>query len=169
MNSQEKKQKQAFFTLPAFTVAELLIVMLVAGIVFLMAFEGLNIVRKYSNLISRKLMEKSTLLCSHQMLEVLIEQSDSIRKNDRGVIFYSNALDNIESCLIVDSTNISLYRGNTTDILFPNPIYVDYCFLNEEVGLIDSIFITVKSGKDTLRFDYGLSSLHGIKLNVFSE
>lgn len=164
-----KKYKLSFSTLPAFTVAELLIAMLVAGIVFLMAFEGLSIVRQYSNLINRKLMEKTTLLCGHQVLEALMEQSDSIRKSDQGVIFYSDALDSTENCLVIDSANISLYRGTTIDILFPNPVYVDYRFLNEKTGLIDSIFIAVKSGRDTLRFEYGLSSLHSIKLNVFSE
>jgi competence protein ComGC len=164
-----KKHKLSFSTLPAFTVAELLIVMLVAGIVFLMAFEGLNIVRQYSNLINRKLMEKTTLLYGHQVLEVLMEQSDSIRKSDQGVIFYSDALDSMENYLVIDSANISLYRGKTIDILFPNPVHVNYRFLNERTGLIDSIFIAVKSGRDTLQFEYGLSSLHGIKLNIFSE
>lgn len=169
MHFQERKQKHSFGALPAFTVAELLIIMLVGGIVFLMAIEGLNIIRQYSNFINRKLMEKTTLLCGHQALEVLMEQSDSIRKSDEEIIFYSDALGSIKNYLVIDSTNISLRRGYTTDVLFPNPVYVDFCYLNEHIGLIDSIFITVKSGNDTLRFEYGLSSLHGIKLNVFSE
>lgn len=169
MNSQQRKRKYNILTLSAFTVAELLIVMLVAGIVFLMAFEGLSIIRQYSHLINRKLMEKTTLLCGHQTLEILMEQSDSIRKNDQGIIFYSEVFNNIDNWLVIDSTNISLHRGNTIDILFPNPVHIDYHFLNEESGLVDSIFIAVKSGKDTLQFDYGLSSLHNIKLNIFSE
>jgi hypothetical protein len=114
-------------------------------------------------------MEKTTLLYGHQVLEVLMEQSDSIRKSDQGVIFYSDALDSMENYLVIDSANISLYRGKTIDILFPNPVQVNYRFLNERTGLIDSIFIAVKSGRDTLQFEYGLSSLHGIKLNIFSE
>lgn len=166
---KEKKYRFPWFALPAFTVAEILIVMIVTGIVFLMAFEGLNIVRKYSGFINRKLMEKSTLLGGHQMFEVLMEQSDSIRKNDQGLIFYSDVMDSTEACLVIDSANISLYRGSDVDILFPNPVSVDYRFLNEKTDLIDSIFIAVKCGKDTLRFNYGLSTLHGIKLNVFSE
>lgn len=169
MYPKKKKYRLPFFSLPAFTMAELLIVMLVGGIVFLMVFEGLNIVRQYSNLINRKLMEKTILLCGHQTLEILMEHCDSIRKNDSRIIFYSNAPDTAENCLVIDSTNILLYRGTSSDILFPNPILVDFHFLNEETSLIDSIFIAVRSGKDTLRFDYGLSHFHDIKLNIYSE
>lgn len=167
MCSKEKRSK--LFSLPAFTMAELLIVMLIGGIVFLMVFEGLNIVRQYSNLINRKLTEKTTLLLGHQTLEILMEQSDSIRKRDQRIIFYSDVSDTAENYLAIDSTNIILYRGTTSDILFPNLVCIDYGFLNEKTDLVDSIFITVKSGKDTIRFDYGLSSLHDIKLNIYSE
>lgn len=168
MCSKEKRSK--LFSLPAFTMAELLIVMLIGGIVFLMVFEGLNIVRQYSNLINRKLTEKTTLLLGHQTLEILMEQSDSIRKSNQGIIFYSDVSDTAENYLAIDSTNIIiLYRGTTSDILFPNLVCIDYGFLNEKTDLVDSIFITVKSGKDTIRFDYGLSSLHDIKLNIYSE
>lgn len=169
MNLKKKKPRFLLVSLPAFTVAELLVVMLVGGIVFLIVFEGLNIVRQYSSLINRKLMEKTTLICGHQTLEILMEQSDSIRKNDQGIFFYSAASAEIENYLVVDSANILLYRGSASDILFPNPIRVNFCFLNEETGLIDSIFIAVKAGRDTLRFDYGLSPLHNIKLNIYSE
>lgn len=163
------KEKKYRFSLPAFTMAELLIVMLVGGIVFLMVFEGLSIVRQYSNLINSKLTEKTTLLSGHQTLELLMEQCDSIRKSDRGIIFYSDVSDTTENYLVIDSANIILNRGNNSDILFHNPVYVDFSFINENTMLVDSIFIAVRTGRDTLRFDYGLSYLHNVKLNIYSE
>lgn len=169
MLRKNRRHSNSFFVLSAFTVAELLIVMLVTGIVFLMAFEGLSIIRQYSGLIGRKLMEKSTLLCGHQALEVLMQQSDSIRKSDQGVIFYSDVLDSIENYLVIDSANISLCQGTAFNILYPNPVSVDYHFLDDKTDLVDSIFIAVRCGKDTLKFDYGLSILHGNRLNIFTE
>lgn len=166
-----KNTKYRFWqgTLRGSTMIELLVVMLVAGIVFLMAFEGLSIIRQYSSSINRKLMQKTDLLYSHQVFETLMEQSDSIQKDEQHLIFYSNVSDVAEERLAIDSTSLLLQQGTNTDILFPGLIHIGFHYPDRNTDLIDSIFIAVKQNKDTLYLDYGLSSVYGIKLSAFSE
>lgn len=166
------KTKYRFFlsTLSGSTMIELLIVMLVTGIVFLMAFEGLGVIRQYSTLVSRKLMQKSTLLYSHQVFEALMEKSDSIRMENQKIIFYTEASDAAEKCLVIDSTSLRLlHHESSSEVLFPEMVHISFYFSDKNRDLIDSIFITVKADRDTLKFNYGLSPFRGTKLNVFSE
>ena len=90
-------------TLSGNTMIELLVVMIVAGIVFLMAFEGAEVFRKYSLLLSRKLTAQTSLLYSHQTLELRVsrycpwQQSSSMSTKNHsapvekeGQVFYSS-------------------------------------------------------------------------------
>lgn len=168
MFAAKKKIRFWSMTLSGNTMIELLIVMIISGIVFLMAFEGLDIIRKYGALLNRRLTSESTLLYSHQTLEILITESDSIRKNNQELFFYSD--NTVTKRLIVaPERSILLCQDSVTDELFPQLLYADYHLLNDSTDLVDSIFVTVKLGKDTLRFDYGLLSSYYMRLNIFSE
>ena len=100
--------------------------------------------------------------------ELLIEKSDSIQYENGAVIFHSTQ--NKVQRLVADADGVMLLHQDTVvDRLFPQLLSMDCHLLNDSTYRVDSIFITVKSGRDTLRLDYGLSSSEFIKLNVFSE
>lgn len=168
MFARKKIYQVCATTLSGNTMIELLVVMIVSGVVFLMAFEGLDVVRKYAALLSRKLTSESTLLYSHQTLELLIAESDSIQENNQELFFYSG--NGVARRLVVaPEHSILLCQDSVADELFPQLLYADYHLLNDSTNVVDSIFVTVKLGKDTLRIDYGLLSSGSPRLNIFSE
>lgn len=169
MPHQQKKYRRFFSSLSGSTLVEILVVMIVSGILFLMVFDGLSIIQQYGGLLNRKLMQKSALLHTHLTIELLMERSDSIRKVDGKVMFYTHATDTSDYCLIVDSTNLLLYRDAYIDTLYSNLIKMDFHFLAQKNGLVDSIFILIKPGKDAIQLSYGLPSVDGKVLNTFSE
>lgn len=149
---------------------ELLIVMIVSGIVFLMAFSGLDILRKYSHLLHRRLTAESTLLYSHQALELLVEQSDSIRKEGQAFLFYANQT--VTRRLVADPASASivvLQQDSVIDEWFPQLLHTDCHLMNDTTTWVDSLFVTVTLGRDTLRLEYGLQAVRHTQLNVFSE
>lgn len=126
MFSGKRKYRFWSMTVSGSTMIELLIVMVVSGVVFLMVFEGLDVIRQYSNLLSRRLTSESALLYSHQVLETLIEESDSIRRNDRELIFYSDEA--VAKRLVVNpgSSILLIRQDSVVDELFPQLLHADY-------------------------------------------
>ena len=62
------------------TLPEILIVIILSGILFLILFEGMNIVNRYNYMLKDRLIKKNELFYSHSTLELILEETDSIRK-----------------------------------------------------------------------------------------
>lgn len=146
------------------TLTEMLVVMIITGILFLLIFDGLNIVNKYKRILNNKLNQKSEILNGHQVLEVLLEKTDSMRKNENEILLFNAGV--AFGHLAIDSTRILFYENEEhIDTLFTNLIDIRYHSLSEESPLIDSIFLSVPIGRDTIQLSYGLSPYSGLNLN----
>lgn len=150
------------------TMAELLVVMIVSGILFLLLFDGLSIVQQYGRILDKKLFEKSGLLYSHQVFEALLEKTDSIRRNENELCLYMSEGSDIER-LYMDSACILFHKTECTDTLFTGLINIELHAADSHSSLIDSLFLSVRIGKDTVRLEYGLSSIHRFIYNEYSS
>ncbi len=159
-------QKTGSKRLGGTTIVELLVVMIVSGILFLLLFDGLRIVQQYGRILDRKLTHKSGLLYSHQVLEILLEKTDSIRRNGNELLFYTNRAVEAER-MSIDSAYIVLYGEGFADTLFAGLLDVGVHPVSSHSSLIDSLFVSVRLGSDTLQLDYGLSPYSHLTRNEF--
>jgi prepilin-type N-terminal cleavage/methylation domain-containing protein len=147
-----------------FTLPELLVVMILSGILFLFLFDGLDIINRYGRMTRDKLNKKIELLDGHQALELILEKTDSIRRNNNELILF-NSGKNVTR-LVVDSTRILLYsNSDDADTLFNNLIGIKYHSLSKDTTSIDSISLFLLMGRDTLKLDYGIPP--SVELNLY--
>lgn len=144
------------------TMPELLIVMIVSGIVFLLVFDGLSIIQRYEYLLDRKLSANSGLLYSHQVLETILENTDSIRKTDNTLLLYMSN-DPVIQYLEIDTSCILLRREEYTDTLFSKLTDITFHPISAGSAWVDSLSIFMPIGKDTVILDYGIPTHMGLK------
>lgn len=136
------------------TLVEILDVMIISGIVFLLLFDGLNIINQYSHVVNRKINQKLGLLYGHQNLELILEQTDSIQMENVQLLLYGT---NKLSFLTIDSTAIVLLdEDRNADTLFNNITDVHIHSLTDNKSLVDSIYLSVAINNDTIQLKYGL-------------
>lgn len=136
------------------TLVEILVVMIISGIVFLLLFDGLNIINQYSHLVNRKINQKLDLLYGHQNLELILEQTDSMQMENGQLLLYGT---NKLSFLTIDSAAIVLLdEDRNADTLFNNITDVHIHSLTDNKSLVDSIYLSVAINNDTIQLKYGL-------------
>ncbi len=141
------KQKQ----LSAFTMAELLMIMIMSGIVLLSVMEGVTMFRKYSYTMTQRIGNNSNFFSTYCRLNDMIAHSDSIKINENGTyeIFYESkiryVLEAQDSTLIVhiDDFNDTLPIKITR--LYATP-QKDACGMYEGI----SIIIMISGGEELL-------------------
>lgn len=146
--------KNRSIQLTASTLVELLIVMIISGILFLLLFDSLDIVRRFGNKLTDKLHQQSNALYSHQIMEGLFERSDSIQRQDNELRFYRYGT--IKAFLAVDSLHLLVRESERTDTLFDNLYTLKSHFIEEKSLLIDSLYVAITVGRDTIQLHYGL-------------
>lgn len=137
---------------------ELLVVIIIAGILYMLVFDGAYILRRMAGRVNTAFIEHANLLISHGIIETLFEQGDSIRQENEGLQLYCKG----EPCKFI------IYSGNrlilapdadskTRDTLFRNlsGFRFDSSAGGYEAG--DSLFLSVVYGRDTLDLKYGLA------------
>jgi len=146
---------------------ELLVVMIISGIVFLLLFDGLNLIQRYNRMLNTSLSEKSSLLYSHQTMESLLHRADSVRKINSELLLFSEGI-NFKT-LNIDSLCITiLSEDDYIDTIFVNYITFEVDSIEMRPQLIDSIHVTLFiNKKDTVTLDYGLSAYK--ELRSFDE
>lgn len=136
------------------TLVELLLVMIISGVLFLLLFDSLDIIRRFGDQLTDRINQKSNLLYSHQIMEGLFEHSDSIQKQDNQLHFYQYGASN--TFLTIDSLHLLLHESNRVDTLFENLCHLTTHSVEENALLVDSFCITVQMGRDTIQLYYGL-------------
>ncbi|MDR0896094.1 MAG: hypothetical protein LBN06_12510 [Prevotellaceae bacterium] len=139
-------------TLKGSTLAELLVVMIVSGILFLLVFDGMDLIHRYNRLLNKRLTEKSHLLYSHQVLESILERSDSLCRYDHRLWTYNHGTSS--ESLEVDSACLILHNGEKTDTLFMGLLDLRLYPEDEEIRLLDSLIIYIPIRRDTLQLHY---------------
>ncbi|MDR0893648.1 MAG: type II secretion system GspH family protein [Mediterranea sp.] len=150
-------KRRPFLSCPcqAFTLPELLVVIILSGILFLAVFEGLNMVTRYSRLLRQRLIDKGELLYSHSVLEGLMDDTDSICRvpaEGRTLIFYRNG--EKKCTLTPDSAGLALTFGSQQDTIFTRRAQTTLFPPGNENTRIDSIVVSVPMEGDTLTLTY---------------
>ena len=76
------------YTFAASSLVEILIVIIVSGILFIALFDGVNLVRRYTNRLNKMLAAGNSLLDSHQQLDHLFLSCDSVTASTGIFCFY---------------------------------------------------------------------------------
>lgn len=146
------------------TLVELLLTMIISGIIFLLVFDGVDIIKRFSYIVNNRISANQTVLYSHQFMEHLVENADSIIKRGDKLLFYRESM--VSDSVIIGETFFILESRGVTDTLFAG--YIDYHTspLLENTDHIDSLFINcVVNTRDTVWLEYGLSSNRYAYLN----
>lgn len=150
-----------FYTrLKGTTLPEVLIVIILSGIIFLVLFEGMNIVNRYNHMLKNRLIMKNELSYSHSTLELIMEETDSIRKADEDdmLLFYKTG--EIRYTLLLNNEGLQILYKELQDTIFTNNLNWELHYIDEKKHEIDSIIVIVPIDNDTLTLKYGLSSMY---------
>lgn len=133
----------------AFTIAEMLVVMIISGILFLCLFNATELAERYMSGLNTKFYSEQQLLDGFYRMDQLFQQSDSIKEIDKMFHFYQS-----DSCCatvgLIDST-LFCNKNIFTDTLFRRVISLEI----KETHL-DSLKIKLKHKDKLLIFDFGL-------------
>lgn len=142
------------------TLPEVLIVIIISGILFLLLFDGMNIVNKYNRILRNRLIAKNDLFYSHSTLELIMEETDSIRKADEEDMLLFFRTGEIKHTLLLKHEGFQVLYKELQDTIFINNVSWDLHFVDEKKNEIDSIIVITPIDNDTLTLKYGLSSIH---------
>lgn len=141
------------------TLPEILIVIILSGILFLLLFDGMNIVNTYNLILRNRLITKNELFYSHSILEFIMEETDSIRLSyDEQTLFFYRAGE-VRHTLLLNNKGIQVLYKELRDTIFINNSGWKLHYLNDSNYEIDSITIIAPIENDTLTLEYGLSSI----------
>lgn len=148
------------------TLPEILIVIILSGILFLILFEGMNIVNRYNYMLKDRLIKKNGLFYSHSTLELIMEETDSIRKAKEDDILFFYKTGEIRHTILLKNEGFQVLFKELQDTIFINNLDWELRYIDEEKHEIDSVIVIVPIDNDTLTLKYGLSSMyHLIKNN----
>lgn len=151
----EKVRQIISSRLKANTLVELLLTMIISGIIFLLVFDGVDIIRRFSNTVNKQISAGQTMLYGHRFMEHLMENADSVLERGDRLLFYRGGAV-ADSVIIGDSFFILETRG-ITDTLFTDYISYHISTSLEYAGHIDSLFINYAgNGRDSIRLEYAL-------------
>lgn len=146
------------------TLVELLLTMIISGIIFLLVFDGVDTIKRFSHIVNNRVSASQTALYSHRFMEHLVENADSITKRGDKLLFYRESM--VSDSVTIGDTFFILESRGKTDTLFVG--YLDYrtSSLPGYTGRIDSLFIhCVVNTRDTIWLEYGLPSNRYAYLN----
>lgn len=142
------------------TLPEILIVIILSGILFLLLFEGMNIINKYTLILKSRLIMKSDLFYSHSTLELIMEGTDSIRTSEEKHILLFYKTGEIKYTLSLFDKGIQVLYEDLKDTIFTNNLGWELHATDNNRHKIDSITIIALVDNDTLNLEYGLSTLY---------
>lgn len=138
----------------ASTLTELLVVIIVSGILFIAVFDGSDIVKKYAGRLSEDMGERLDILRSHCTLELLCRRADSVVEKDGRY----NIFDRGETLAVFGDEKkcLSLYFERKCDTIFRSLKEVRAVFGDERKRRLDTLYVTLRIGRDTVVLGYGI-------------
>lgn len=142
-------------TLKAFTLTEMLMVMIVSGILFIALFDGVDLVRRYTNRLTVKLTSGADLLDSFHRLEHLFRTCDSVQRKEDAYVFYREG----EAQTVVETRDSLLctIRVGRQDTLLQQVTSVRTVAVRGAPALVDSLAVSFIYRGRQLHFFFGLS------------
>ena len=137
----------------ATSILELLVVIIISGILFLFLFEGLEILQKINHKSKTLIFERTNLMLSHQLMEGIMEQTDSIKKEEDYLKVFSN---NGIYLIKPQPNNIVYITNGKSDTIFENLLKFNF-HQNDFNSHIDTLLISIIENKDTIVLEYSTS------------
>ncbi|MEA4918883.1 hypothetical protein [Proteiniphilum sp.] len=154
--------------LKANTLVELLLTMIISGIIFLLVFDGVDIIRRFSHMVNNRISTNQTVLYSHQFMEHLVENADSIVKRGNKLLFYREST--VSDSVAIGDSFFILETPGLTDTLFAGYINYGTSPTPDNTNHIDSIFIHCAiNTRDSIWLEYGLPSNRYAYLNSIED
>lgn len=135
--------------LRAFTMAELLVIMIISGAVFLSVMEGVTMFRKYSLSMAQRIGHNSRFFTAYCRLDDMIINADSIRSTEEGdcELFYE---DKIRYRLSKKDSMLVVYTESFKDTLLIN--VAGLSVTDKEEGLLTegnvSVIVVTSAGEE---------------------
>ena len=138
------------YTLAASTLVEMLIVIIVSGILFIALFDGVNLVRRYTNRLNKTLAAGNSLLDSYQQLDHLFLSCDSVIGGPESFCFYKSG----ERLVLVEHRDSLLVctRSIGVDTLFREVEEIRIVPVRDIPVPVDSLGVRFRSRGETLLF-----------------
>lgn len=134
----------------ASTIVELLVVMIIMGIIFTVLFEGMNMIKKFSNKITVEFGVTTDILLRYKYIDNLFDNADSVKFADSEYLFFKRN--------VINRVNL--------DTCFKTITKTTQIFIDEDRGLIDSLHINVLLKTDTLYLKFGVIDNPDIIFNL---
>lgn len=151
-----KIRKKANIRLKASTLVELLLTMIISGVIFLLIFDGVAIIKEFSHSVRKTLMANQTLLYSHRFIEYLVENADSVIEREDRLIFYRGGIS--RHSITIEDTFFLLESNGITDTLFAGYIECRIIPVQGEKHQVDSVCIQMLiNANDSVWLEYGTS------------
>lgn len=127
--------------LQAWTLSETLVMLIVAGVVFLAMMDGLTLFIRYSDRKTSQITENIRLYEGYRRLEHIVSAADSAVANDSQIIFYREG--SVMAALTEQDSLLLAFVGSMSDTLLSG---VSGLQLSESTGIgADSIRLTLKN------------------------
>lgn len=132
-------------TLTGSTLAETLVMMIVAGIIFLSVMDGLTLFTRLQTQRASALMENGRLTDNYYRLETLVAGADSIFDEAGTLILFREGM---RGCLAVQDSTLMYVAADYRDTLF-RPAE-NLLLLRGEEGRPDTVSVCIRAGKSNL-------------------
>lgn len=128
-------------TKPAFTLAEMLVVIIVSGILTMLLTDSMDLVNRYVRRVSDNWQEGNGLLNGYRNLDALLQRCDSAREENGRLCFYRQ---DAEPAMLERTDSLLIYtQDERRDTLFRSLATLRPVFRQGEPELIDSLCLTV--------------------------
>ena len=141
------------YTFAASTLVEILIVIIVSGILFIALFDGVNLVRRYTNRLNKMLAAGNSLLDSYQQLDHLFLSCDSVTASTGIFCFYKGG----ERLALVEHRDSLLVctRSIGVDTLFREVEEIRIVSVRDIPVLVDSLGVRFRARGKSCYFEFG--------------
>lgn len=141
------------YTLAASTLVEMLVVIIVSGVLFIALFDGVDLVKRYTNRLNRKLATGNTLLDRFQQLDYLFQSCDSVSGTGESFQFYRDG----DRQALVERQDSFLFcsRASGVDTLFWGVEKIHIVAVKDQPELVDSLGVQFRYRGRLCYFEFG--------------
>lgn len=100
----------------AFTMAELLVTMIITGIIFLCVMEGFGLFTRYAGRQEKEILKGVEIYTNHYRFDLLLESCDTLYSQNDGTIIMVQ--DKNQSALILSDSTLTLETNEKKDTIF---------------------------------------------------
>ncbi len=148
--------------LRASTLAELLVVMIVAGVVFMTVMDGAGLLGRHISLVSRTIADNGRAYESYRNLENIVALADSVVEHNGAVLIYREGKPDFRLVQGDSVLQVQAYgrvgwswQPESTDTLLRNVARLRTCRASEFAGAVDTLHIDMATaGGDEITLSF---------------